>query len=171
MKSKQQGNNEHARLLLLIVAEETFGIKPDDYMTGYQNVAGDKISALDELKYILNSNNYFTVAIREYPEGSDEPGIKEFHQLNNNLKEYVRNADKSTDLSKYTWNEFLQNIDTINKHKQNKKDVMNNEVNNKKDSDVIVKHKETRISESIVNLIGLIAILLFLLAYAWIVRH
>ena len=174
LKSKYQENTEYARLLLLIVAEKTFGIKPDDYMTGYQNVNGAKISGLDELKYILNSNNYFTACIREYPESSDEPGVKEFHQLNNNLNEYVRNADKSTDLSKYTWNEFLQNLDTISNNEQDKKESINNEENNSdvpKELEANLNHERNKFSEPVVNLIGLIAILLFLLTYTWIIRH
>lgn len=101
--------------LFLIIANEECGIKPNDYMNGYQSVS--------EIRCILNSNNnIFTAvieAIEEFPHVPDDPAVKAFYELNTQLKEYVSRTDKLVDLSQYTWYEFLMNLDTTNKNEQN----------------------------------------------------
>lgn len=109
--------------LFLISANEKCDIKPNDYMKGYQSVY--------EIRHILNSNNLFTAlvsAIEEFPQVPDDPAVKAVYELNTQLKEYVSRIDQTVDLSqyacqlveisKYTWYEFLMNLDTVNKSEQ-----------------------------------------------------
>lgn len=109
--------------LFLIIADEECGIKPNDYMKGYQSVS--------EIRYILNRKTIFTAvieSIEEFPHVPDDPAVKAIYEINTQLKEYVSRIDQTVDLSqyacqlvelsKYTWYDFLMNVDTINKSEQ-----------------------------------------------------
>lgn len=160
--------------LFLISANEKCDIKPNDYMKGYQSVS--------EIRHILNSNNFFTAvitAIEEFPQVPDDPAVKAVYELNTQLKEYVSRIDQLVDLSQYTWYEFLMNLDTKIKTKkdveQNIKETKDEETKLKpaksKTIDFSLIRKRESFQESIIDLAELVAILIFILVYTWIVHH
>lgn len=161
---------EHASTLFLLVAYEKFGVEPDDFMDGYESLA--------EIKYILNTDNQFTAVVKE-AEIWKEPDAEYFSELNEQLKEYVRKADKFEDLTQYTWQEFLMNLGTkikIDKDiEQDNEEKKNEETKLKpaksKTIDFSLLRKSDSFHESLIDLAELVAILTFILVYTWIVHH
>lgn len=160
--------------LFLISANEKCDIKPNDYMKGYQSVS--------EIRHILNSNNLFTAlitAIEEFPQVPDDPAVKAVYELNEQLEEYVREADASVELSQYTWKEFLMNLVKTSKHdkniEQDSKETKDEETKLKpaksKTIDFSLIRKKDSFQESLIDLAELVAILTFILVYTWIVHH